>query len=421
MSFSIVNEPAPGTLHANNDSIFSVVQQTDYDPNNYRDYKAVARVLVNGSEVTRLKSFPVPGTQKMVFDLKNISSSFTKPHFFPQYGLLTTGSIFQRCEASTAEIQLVYGEEYNYNGSWTQYSDQASGNTFVITHASMWRGEEMKNYNPGEVFYPGVASFLTKAKKMKTYPEFPLQFLYYYSVGNSAYHVGIKTYDRANNLLCNAFVPNTYSDDDGMQRVQVGLSALQDLQQVHAYNVISGLGDIYQDGVTDHWEVQLLRESFEPSTLPITIYLDTNCISFANPLQVFWINNLGGFDSFLFNQQNIFSSKKETQSYQKVLGKLIDNEYVVNTYDQSTVSYLNQLTDSIELKKDFLTEEEVLILKGLFASPVIYFRGRDGIFYSATKVDSDDYKLLQKRNGQQKNFSITFNLIPSIGYQTQLQ
>lgn len=127
---------------------------------------------------------------------------------------------------------------------------------------------------------------------------------------------------------------------------------------------------------------------------------------------------MGGFDSYVFNSKNITSTNKTTQSFKRQSGKLVGNEYVTNSFDQTNIKYFTQLQDTIELTATWLSNNDTKLLHSLFASSVVFYKGTDGIMYAGS-IDDTDYRLIYRKH--QKKYDLTLKLKPSATYVTQLQ
>lgn len=291
MAYSILQQPASNSLNASNNVVIAnVVQQTDYD-DTFKDYKFIADVKVNTIVATRLKSFPEPGTDKGVITLNNISNAFTS-HDFEN---LTDTGIFAQCPNSSRVMQLEFGEEYVLNGDWTQNLNVVTGNSFVVLNAAPKPGDPaLSNFLPAN----NTKKFLTQAKTITTRNgSLGNAYLYFYSPGsNTCNKAKIITYNAAGVMLGTYTVNNAFTASAGVQRIDIGNSALLLLQSNPAnYTVVSGASSIYTSNVKS-WKVTLINGSNTEVIETITVLNDDSCNSFENNMQVFWLNRFGGLD-----------------------------------------------------------------------------------------------------------------------------
>ena len=418
MSYSIIQQPEENTLQYSNGEIISVVEQSDYDPDSpeWKDFKFWADVYVNGEKKVRLKSFPEPLTDKGVFNLKNIASAFTKWEY-----VFSSSDIFQQSPNSACELQLYYGEERNNNGSWTSES-QATGNTFISLNAAPWKDDAaLSQY----VIDNYEKLFLNKAKELKTSAVFGDQYLFFYNKAGEytpAAKIEICTFTNSvpgdwSSLKGIYRVDNSYSDASGVQCVNVGVNAMQKINDESLYTKVYGDDSFFDSGVK-RWNVCMIYSGAEKATDYVEIVLDTSCYRYPEPIIVYWLNNLGAFDQYIFNSKNIISTTKKAQSFTKQAGKLVGSSYVNNSYDQTKVNYFTELQDTIEITANWLSDDDVKLLKSLVMSPIVFFKGTDNVMYSAS-IDANDYKLSYRKF--QKKYDLTLKLIPSTSYNSQLQ
>lgn len=130
-----------------------------------------------------------------------------------------------------------------------------------------------------------------------------------------------------------------------------------------------------------------------------------DCGRFAGTdYSVFWLNTVGGFESWLFSKKNETTQKKQTQVYKKPHGTLNANgSFALNSFDQQNAPFFTVLEDQIVLNTDFLTDDEALFLKGLLSSPAVFIQDQNGIT-TAVVIDQDSYRINKKVN--QKKYSL---------------
>jgi hypothetical protein len=137
-----------------------------------------------------------------------------------------------------------------------------------------------------------------------------------------------------------------------------------------------------------------------------------DCGRFATTAySIYWLNEVGGFNSWLFNKKNETTQNKQTQSFKRIPGKLQPNgSYTLNTYDGQNEPYFTVLQDTIEMTTDFLTDDEALYLKGLVSSPVVYMEDQNGLT-TRIIIDQNSYRINKKVN--QKIYTFKMNISQS--------
>lgn len=397
MSYTVTQQPTANSLQPGNNTIINVTQNTDYDPAVMFDYKFVSELFINGESRVTLKSFP-EDTDKGVFNLENITNAFVG------YDFILPDNIFTECLNSWASLRLIYGDEY-YDNGYTKNYPAASGNTFYAINSTV-EGSHT-NYIPGDAY----KLFLTNATEVKTYTDFGNQYLYFWNNGCNA---RIKTYNLNGQQIGIYNITNPNKAEIGVQRINAGYNTLQYLQaNPGSYTAISGNTNILNSGVKK-WSVNLIDDSSTPYSKEIYILLEESCSRYKDPILVYWLNELGGFDSFLFNKLNSRSFSKEVKTFTKQRGHFEGGVYKTNPYDQTILNYYTSTQETITLNADFLTREEILLLKELFKSSVVYYQDSTGL--KAGIINTTSYTITKR----EKQYKLTLDLIPSVKNNSQL-
>jgi hypothetical protein len=131
---------------------------------------------------------------------------------------------------------------------------------------------------------------------------------------------------------------------------------------------------------------------------------------------IFFLNSLGGFDSFRFDKvrrDNYEVQRKQYKSNPYTLGASYNYEtssFKSKTYD--TIS-----THRVKLFSNWITEQQSEWLRDLIESPVVFMY--DGMSIVAVNVDTNTYEV--KRHVQDKVFNIEFDVVYSFENKRQRQ
>lgn len=152
--------------------------------------------------------------------------------------------------------------------------------------------------------------------------------------------------------------------------------------------------------------------SNEQVTTKYGYYLSDDCK--YNPVHVYWLNQLGGWDSYSFIKRNERSVEVERKRYKAYQGDF-NNATFSDPY--ATKNYTRELTDRepivntfINLTSDWLCESEFKYLKDLFTSKSVWMVDDNVDGYSIVPVVVSDSNYLMKRERNSKKYNQTLRL-----------
>lgn len=425
MSYIILSTPVNTLLSAGNDNYYTVSGTTIGAPNVF-DYKYIADIYINGILQVTLKSFPDPDFNIGVFNTRNIITSFLGVDFFPTWD---TANIFQQCPNSSCDVDIVFGEEY------------VSGTTFIQNRNITDTGNRYINASipfPEYVNIAMDATYLPQGQTNISYLEYPIfglgptgletgfvydmysgqnKFLYFVNNPNDSdddrgFSVIITTYDVNGNELGQYQFNNPFSavESTGVQAVNCSYDFLNGVSS-GAYTVLVGSAPIITPDVASYKE-NVIGQSDISGWNAAFFYIKDNCGRTApDSINVYWFNHLGGFDSWLFNKKNETTETKSVQKYKKIPGKLqSDGTFLTTTYDRSQQPFYTSLQDSTVMFSDLLTDIDVLYLKYLVSSPVVFVQpNNDPGFMTAVTVEDNSYKINKRVNQKIYSLQMTIN------------
>lgn len=152
--------------------------------------------------------------------------------------------------------------------------------------------------------------------------------------------------------------------------------------------------------------------SDEQVTTKYGYYLSDDCK--YNPVHVYWLNQLGGWDSYSFIKRNERSIEVERKRYKAYQGDF-NNATFSDPY--ATKNYTRELTERepivntfINLTSDWLCESEFKYLKDLFISKSVWMVDDNVDGYSIVPVVVSDSNYLMKRERNSKKYNQTLRL-----------
>jgi hypothetical protein len=186
-------------------------------------------------------------------------------------------------------------------------------------------------------------------------------------------------------------------------------------------NLINGgYTDAITAGNTAFYVYAGYNSSDEQVTAKYGYYLVNDCK--YNPVHVYWLNQLGGWDSYSFikkNERNIEVEKKRYKAYQG------DFNTATSTAPYETKNYTRELTERepivntfINLTSDWLCESEFKFMRDLFMSKSVWMVDDNVDGYSIVPVIVQDNNFLMKRERNSRKYNQTLRLQIANGNET---
>lgn len=218
---------------------------------------------------------------------------------------------------------------------------------------------------------------------------------------NSIDHFTFDLYDENQTLLDSFDIPMTF-DAASLLFLPTGLKNL----------VNGGYIDDPTADATAFYVYAGYNASDEQVTTKYGYYLSDDCK--YNPVHVYWLNQLGGWDSYSFIKRNERSIEVERKRYKAYQGDF-NNATFSDPY--ATKNYTRELTERepivntfINLTSDWLCESEFKYLKDLFTSKSVWMVDDNVDGYSIVPVVVSDSNYLMKRERNSKKYNQTLRL-----------
>lgn len=121
------------------------------------------------------------------------------------------------------------------------------------------------------------------------------------------------------------------------------------------------------------------------------------CYDRTNPVNIHFLNRLGGWDTFGFNLINKRSTNFERKSFRRAAyqlsGSQMTNSDSYNRFNEGKINFSIQHTDSYKLISDYISEQDYHWLAQLLGSPLVYLEVQ-GAYFPITITDNNyEYKL----------------------------
>ena len=218
---------------------------------------------------------------------------------------------------------------------------------------------------------------------------------------NSIDHFTFDLYDYNQTLLFSFDIPMTF-DEGALLFLPTGLK-----------NLVNGgyVDDTTADN-TAFYVYAGYNSSDEQVTTKYGYYISEDCK--YNPVHVYWLNQMGGWDSYSFIKKNERSIEVERKRYRSYQG---DFNNATSTEPYATKNYTRELTERepivntfINLTSDWLTESEFKYMKDLFMSKSVWIVDDNVDGYSIVPVVVEDNGFLMKRERNYKKYNQNLRL-----------
>jgi hypothetical protein len=143
-------------------------------------------------------------------------------------------------------------------------------------------------------------------------------------------------------------------------------------------------------------------------------WVDQDCK--YNPVHLYWLNQLGGWDSFSFIKKNERSIDVERKRYKTYLGDYnnatTDNPFSTQAYSRSLTEREPIVKTFLNLTSDWLTESEFRYLRDLFRSKSVWMvdDNTDGYSVVPVVVEDNNYLMRRERNSHKYNQNIRLQI-----------
>lgn len=366
MSVTIIKPET--TTPAYNDINFLVSESSSaiYEKDNF---KYIGEVVVDSTTIAKLKVPIYYGTpNRGVFNIGRILESYVT-HDFNYSDTLPSG-----CTNCTKDYNFKVGYEYSTSatGTVTEYLNQASAS------GSIWNAA----LNPYDFVSFDIDTYTDSSRKfltsIRSQSIHRTQKAWLYALRGVATNLRIVYSDATTSTYT---LPNVR-----MVRIPVNLATPSGATYFDCY-----LRDV--DGVQ-------ISETYR-------FYIKDECSKYET-YDLFWLNRLGGFDSFRFNRVSKTSHEITRQTYRQNPYTLNTN---ANTYKYTTDSFSNtqfygESKEKLTLFSNWITDTESVWLRELIESPVVYIW--DGSILRSCNVTNNTYE--EKKWINDKMFNLQLDL-----------
>lgn len=365
---AITINSSPNTYQSFHEDLWFVVSSTNTGQTNF---KYVFDVYINGTLVSRVKSFPQPSTGKGIFNAANIVRNYWSSYFKP------SATAFSYV-GSDIRINYVvkYGEEYG--GTLYTNLDETDTDAFnyypnLLNGVAAYDGNWFENnYTYRLLTNRDQLNFTTRRSNGKCFV----------SLLNTSINTPLNwnlDVTRYGNLT-----PSTVTGGN----VSVTDYAMMDLSpaSINAY-----LGSSFINSNTEYY----LLEFYESAGSQFSARVNIICEPRYTTIPIHFLNSLGGYDTINFSLVNKESRSFERKSFEQIDWQLsgstmgrVDN---FGRFNGGSVQFATAQTITYKLTSDWLNLTEYNWIKELIGSPEVYMEDTTNGYYIPVKVSTSSW------------------------------
>lgn len=342
---------------AHNDLIF-LVESTNYAS---AGFQFIAEIKDNGTVIEKIKADLLPGQDKGVFNIKRIIESYVG------YDFDLSNSLTYFNPDGLFEYEVEFGERY----LGTEYLDQTSVINWAF-NGSMTR-KDFSTYASGEwVLHSGGTNtkFLTNQRRRNIREE-QWDWLYFIEkpAGLSFFpaYAEYKSYSSSGTLLKTVtvtYATGATSGDYFLGKVPSGRNTSEII------SVLSGTLPVV-DTLAAYYTISIYDDSDNRLTEEYRVDLIDGCSRY-DEITVWYLNPMGGFDSFVFNMVNRVNYDTQKKQMRRQLYELSGDTYLPNLQKHGLANYDTRETKRMTLNSDWINDQESNAIHELIASPVVF-------------------------------------------------
>jgi len=365
---AITINSSPNIYQSFHEDLWFVVSSNNTAQTNF---KYVFDVYINGTLVSRVKSFPQPSTGKGIFNAANIVRNYWSSYFKP------SATAFSYV-GSDIRINYVvkYGEEYG----GTLYTNLSETDTDAFNYyPNLLNGVGAYDGQWYETNYPSVLLTNRDWLNLTTRRTNGKCFV---SLLNYAINTPINwklDVTRYGNLA-----PSTVSGGN----VSVSDYAMMDLSpaSINAY-----LGSSFINSNTEYYAIEFYVGGGPQYSVRVNII----CEPRYTTIPIHFLNSLGGYDTINFSLVNKESRSFERKSFEQMdwqlSGSVMSRTDNYGRFNGGSVQFATAQTITYKLTSDWLNLTEYNWIKELIGSPEVYMEDTTNGGYIPVKISTSSW------------------------------
>lgn len=185
------------------------------------------------------------------------------------------------------------------------------------------------------------------------------------------------------------------------------------------YHLPTGLKNLVNGGYIDQttadntmfWVIAGVNDGVDV-TARYGYYIESDCK--YNPVHLYWLNQMGGWDSYSFIKKNERSIEVDKKRYKQYLGDYnnatTDNPFSTEAFSRSLTEREPIVKTFLNLNSNWLTESEFKYMKDLFRSKSVWMVDDNVDGYSVVPVVVEDNNYLMRRERNSRKYNQTLRL-----------
>jgi hypothetical protein len=388
MSITLIN---PSGYPSAQDNLWSIA----YSSNSGQvDFKYVFDVFVDGVQLVRTKVFPEPSNGRGYFDaMPIVSNEITYGWFNPAKNETGNATLCNESNTLNEKIyQIRVGEDY----SGTTYLNLVSGNVTTYNYsAPLFKRRQI---NIGQK----LNKFLTnRPKTLKAKLTDAVLIPFFYDT-NANFILQFKKYNYSNTLIDTKDTSaNTFTNK--YNQLDIGVNAIN--RRILADNSITN----WIDTNVKYYTVEAI---ISDTGLTDFITINIDCNPLYTPINLYFINAFGMFDTARFDLASRLTMDVERKTFEQrnytFNNTSVDYYNSQNVYNESKINYGSKTNHSYKLTMNYPTDAEYIWLAELIVSPQIYAE-IDGNYYPVS-IKANNYEYSTYTNNRLRALEIDIEL-----------
>jgi len=139
-------------------------------------------------------------------------------------------------------------------------------------------------------------------------------------------------------------------------------------------------------------------------SIPVRFNIDTSCSKYESK-RIYFLNKLGAYDAFTFDLLSRENNSIERKKYRRNVGGFSGSSYVYTDFQRANIIYDTQVSETMILNSNWITEAESAWLEELISSPITYMETASGI--EVVNIVDTAYEVKKTVNDKLFNLQIT--------------
>jgi hypothetical protein len=148
---------------------------------------------------------------------------------------------------------------------------------------------------------------------------------------------------------------------------------------------------------------------------PIVFNLTDECPR-TDAIRVIYLNRAGGYDAYTFNANPVYTSQIERETFRRILGSVTNSGYQYTLSQHRELSLYTKYMENIQLRSQWLTDEESRAIEEMVTSPVAFWDLGGGTLLPIN-IQEDSYQ--RRYRAADRLFDAVVNIKVSFDNQTQ--